>query len=65
MRWMTAKEASEVVPFSEITLKRCMKRAKPVEGELPPLRAKKDPQGRWIVTDKALEDWMNQVLTQK
>ena len=62
MRWLTVEEASRLVPYGPQTIKKCCKKTKAVDGELPPLEARKDMRGRWIVTDEALAEWMEAIL---
>ena len=62
MRWLTVEEASRLVPYGPQTIKKCCKITKAVDGELPPLEARKDMRGRWIVTDAALGKWMEAIL---
>ena len=49
MRWMTVKQAADVVPYDPQTIKKCCAKTQAVAGELPPLEARKDMRGRWIV----------------
>ena len=62
MRWLTVKQAAEIVPYDPQTIKKCCAKTQAVAGELPPLEARKDMRGRWIVTDEALREWMEAIL---
>ena len=62
MRYMTVKQATEMVPYDVQTIKKCCAKTVAADGELPPLEARKDMRGRWIVTDVALKDWMEAIL---
>ena len=62
MRWLTVEEASRLVPYGPQTIKKCCKKTQSGAGELPPLEARKDMRGRWIVTDEALREWMEAIL---
>ena len=62
IRWLTAKDASNIVPFDVQTIKKCCNKTEVVEGELPPLSAKRDNRNRWIIRSDDLETWMGQIL---
>ena len=62
MRYLTVKQAAEMVPYDPQTIKKCCAKTQAVAGELPPLEARKDMRGRWIVTDAALGKWMEAIL---
>ena len=62
MRYLTVKQAAEIVPYDPQTIKKCCAKTQAGAGELPPLEARKDMRGRWIVTDAALGKWMEAIL---
>ena len=62
MRYLTVKQAAEIVPYDPQTIKKCCAKTVAADGELPPLEARKDMRGRWIVTDEALREWMEAIL---
>ena len=60
--WMTLREAAAETPYGEQTLRKCVNMVRPLPGALPPLDAGRDKNGRIIISDKQLTDWMQRIL---
>ena len=61
--YMHLDKAAELTPFKEQQLARCCRKTVAVEGEMPPLPASKDLNGRWVVKASDLEAWMEAQLS--
>ena len=62
-RYMHLDQAAALTPFKEQQLARCCRKTVAVEGEAPPLRASKDLNGKWVVTESDLRAWMEAQLS--
>ena len=60
--YMHLDKAAELVPFKEQQLAKCCRKTVAVPGELPPLPASKDLNGRWVVKASDLQAWMEAQL---
>lgn len=54
---MTLAEAAAQTPFNPATLRRAIKTTDPSVFP-PPLKAKQDGRGRYLITAKALTEWI-------
>ena len=61
--FMDVNEASQCVPHSTRTITECCRKTELIPGELPPLKAHKNVQGRWIITAADLQAWMEAQLS--
>ena len=61
--YMHLDKAAELVPFKEQQLARCCRKTVAVPGEMPPLPASKDLNGRWVVKASDLQAWMEAQLS--
>ena len=61
--YMHLDKAAELTPFKEQQLARCCRKTVAVPGEMPPLPASKDLNGRWVVKASDLEAWMEAQLS--
>ena len=61
--YMHLDKAAELTPFKEQQLARCCRKTVAVEGEMPPLPASKDLNGRWVVKASDLRAWMEAQLS--
>ena len=62
-RFMHLAEAAALTPFKEQQLARCCWKTVAVPGEMPPLPASKDLNGRWVVKASDLQEWMEAQLS--
>ncbi len=61
--YMHLDKAAELTPFKEQQLAKCCRKTVAVPGEMPPLPASKDLNGRWVVKASDLEAWMEAQLS--
>ena len=61
--YMHLDKAAELVPFKEQQLAKCCRKTVAVPGEMPPLPASKDLNGRWVVKASDLQAWMEAQLS--
>lgn len=61
--YMHLDKAAELVPFKEQQLAKCCRKTVAVPGEMPPLPASKDMNGRWVVKASDLQAWMEAQLS--
>lgn len=62
-QYMHLDKAAELTPFKEQQLAKCCRKTVAVPGEMPPLPASKDLNGRWVVKASDLQDWMEAQLS--
>ena len=55
---MTLKEAAAETPYGEKTLRKAVHATDPAAFP-PPLRAKAGPRGAFLITDRALREWID------
>lgn len=55
---MNLKEAAAETPFEEKTLRKAVRATDPTVFP-PPLRAKAGPRGQYLITDRALREWID------
>lgn len=55
---MTLAEAAGLTPYHPEHLRRCIKIKQPTP-TMPALKAKRDGRGRYLITDKALQAWID------
>ena len=61
--YMHLDKAAELTPFKEQQLAKCCRKTVAVPGEMPPLPASKDMNGRWVVKASDLQAWMEAQLS--